>query len=94
MEHVSNDNGERQASAGQMLDDGHGRAALLLVESLVHSLVTRNLLNVADVKEILDGALDIGVEIDADSDHQSSTRRAVVLLSAISSSFQIDLSKT
>ncbi|QNM82797.1 hypothetical protein H8M03_12570 [Sphingomonas sabuli] len=47
-------------------DRGEGRAALLLVESLIHELIARSVLTLPTVLEILDVAIDAGAEMAAD----------------------------
>lgn len=39
--------------------DGHGKAALLLTESLIHGLIARSVLTVSDAVEIIEIAADI-----------------------------------
>lgn len=46
--------------------DAHGQAALLLVESLIHGLLARRLITVADAVEIVDVAAEVKVDVAGD----------------------------
>lgn len=73
--------------------DAHGQAALLLVESLLHTLVARSIVTLADATDVVTGAIDARIEITADrgdSDGDDATDRALSLLSAIRSSLTAD----
>lgn len=67
--------------------EAHGRAALLLVESLVHGLIERKLITVAHAVEIIDVAADVAGEID----HAAPGRKPETLLRAVSNSLRLDL---
>lgn len=41
----------------------HGQAALLLVESLIHGLIARSVLSVAEAIEIIETAADVELEL-------------------------------
>jgi hypothetical protein len=72
--------------------DGHGRAALLLVESLIHGLAERSILTVAEAVSIMETALDAQIAITDDAARPtSSMRQAGALLSALVESLRIDL---
>jgi hypothetical protein len=72
--------------------DAHGRAALLLVESLIHELVARSILSVAEAVSITEIALDAQIAITEDAaPDASSMPRAEALLSSLIQSLTIDL---
>lgn len=69
-----------------------GRAALLLVESLMHNLIARSAISLADAVEIIDVASD--VEADHLAEMATSNTRvpsALTLLMTIRESFALDL---
>jgi uncharacterized MnhB-related membrane protein len=77
-------------SAGDL--DPHGRAALLLVESLIHALVARSVLSVAEAVSIMEIALDAQIAITEDAALGASPMpRAEALLSSLIKSLTIDL---
>jgi hypothetical protein len=85
---------ESHSFAGAPSSDhyAHGRAALLLVESLIHGLTARSILSVAEAVEIVEIARDAQIAIDEDADAPSpSSQRAASLLSALMESLSIDL---
>lgn len=85
---TSNDN----TDAGVHRPDAHGQAAMLLVESLMHGLIARDVITVADAVEIVDIAAD--VRADAAADHAESPadyRKSLGLLQVISVSLSRDL---
>lgn len=57
--------------------DAHGRAAMLLIESLIHTLIESDLITVADAMEIVGTAIEVtadGAEDGADvSTHHAKT---------------------
>ena len=71
--------------------DAHGQAALLLTESLIHALVDKGQLSVADAVEVIETAADVKVEV-ATVAGESKTRmnESLVLLGKMSASFEID----
>lgn len=72
--------------------DAHGRAALLLVESLIHGLTARSVLSVAEAVSVMEIALDAQVAIADDAvQPTSSMRQATMLLSSLLDSLRIDL---
>lgn len=72
--------------------DFHGQAAILLVESLVHGLVARSLITVADAIEIVDNAADAQEEISFDAgDTPIQTASLSAILRSISATFATDL---
>lgn len=80
----SNDNSRTGAA-----DGSEGRAALLLAESLVHGLIARSVISVADAVEILDTASE--VEADQLVDSASEKQSALTRLAAIRISLARDL---
>lgn len=84
----SNDNGD----VGPQEADAHGEAAMLLVESVVHGLIARDVITVADAVEIVDVAAE--VKADTANEHGSpltNAQKSLGLLKAISSSLRRDL---
>lgn len=72
--------------------DAHGQAALLLVESLIHGLLARSLISVADAVEIVEVASEVKVEVAVDlGDSPANLRRSLSLLTAISDSLRRDV---
>jgi hypothetical protein len=72
--------------------DAHGRAALLLVESLIHGLTAHGVLSSTEALEIMEIALDAQVAIADDIGRPTpSMRRATSLLSSIVESMKTEL---
>lgn len=72
--------------------DAHGQAALVLVESLIHGLLERSVLTVADAVEIIDVASDIQADVAEAADGAGAKMwRSHSLLAAMSSSLARDL---
>lgn len=83
---VTNDN-----AAAVHGPDAHGQAALLLVESLIHGLLERRLITVADAVEIVDVATEVKLDVAGDlGDSPANLRKSLALLAAISSSLVRD----
>ncbi len=86
---TANDNGA--APTGAPGPDAHGQAALLLVESLLHSLIARSVLSVEQAIEVVEVAADVKGEIAADrGDSAATLRRSLVMLDAIVASLKFD----
>ena len=69
------------------MPDAHGHAALLLAESLIHGLIERSILSVADVIDIIETADSVQVEVaEAADGHGAPMWRAHALLSSIARS--------
>lgn len=86
----SNDNVQRPALH---VADAHGQAALLLVESLVHGLIARALITVADAVEIVDVAAEVKADVGDDrGETPVQMRKSLDLLDAIGSSLRRDMS--
>lgn len=89
---ISNDNGEAHCSDARPVVDGQARAAILLVESLIHGLIERNLISVSDALDIIETAAAANAEINADNGpHPARLRDATTVLGSISSSLQCDI---
>lgn len=69
----------------------HGRAAILLVESLIHGLIARDVITVADAVEIVDVAAQVTTDISDDPDSSAAgVWEPVELLNAIGTSLRLD----
>ena len=73
--------------------DAHGQAALLLAEAILHALVEKGTLTIAEAIAVTSTAAEIKVEV-AELAHESRARmeRSLSLLAAISLSLKSDLS--
>lgn len=72
--------------------DAHGQAAMLLVESLLHGLIDRRVISVADAVEIVDVAVEVKRDIGEDlGDSPATLKRSVTMLQAISSTLKQDV---
>lgn len=91
MNEHTNDNLGYPAAPRSPEPDAHGQAAMLLVESLIHGLVDRQVLSVADAVEIVEAAADVKAEIASDmGDSPETMRRSLTMLAAISESLRLD----
>ncbi|WP_380872423.1 hypothetical protein ACFB49_33600 [Sphingomonas sp. DBB INV C78] len=94
MDEFPNDNGEQRDDRNRLEPDAHGQAALLLVESLIHSLVARSIISVADAIEIVEVAADVESDFAADAGEPSTNvSPSLALLNALGSSLKFDLPK-
>lgn len=85
----SNDNTDLDAAHGP---DAHGEAAMLLIESLIHGLISRQVLSVADAVDIVDTAIEVKIDGAADrGDSPASLRQSLGLLDAIGNSLSRDV---
>lgn len=87
-------NDEAAAAAPRIPDleaeaEAFGRAALLLVESLIHGLVARAIITIEDAIEIAEVAAEAKDEADG-ADH-AGRPTALTMLAAIAASLRIDL---
>jgi len=72
--------------------DAHGQAAMLLVESLIHGLIARSVISVADAVEIVEIAADVKADIGAEiGDTPATLRRSLTMLEAIGKSLSLDI---
>ena len=71
--------------------DAHGQAALLLAESLIHTLVENSTLTNVEAVELIRIAAEVKVEV-ATAAHESDGRmqESLALLSKMASSFETD----
>lgn len=72
--------------------DAHGQAALLLIESLIHTLIARSVITVSDAIEIVEVAVEVRRDVGADrAETEGALARAMTLLENISQSLRLDL---
>ena len=65
---------------------------MLLVESLIHGLIARSVINVADAVEIVDVAAEVKADIAEElGDSPATMEKSLALLGAISASLRPDL---
>ena len=89
---TSNDNDGARADGRLRGPDAHGQAAMLLVESLIHGLVARSLISVADAVEIVGIAAEVKEEVAADlGDSAATMKKSLTILGAIRTSLNNDL---
>jgi len=91
MADITNDIHAYPAVARPREPDAHGQAAMLLVESLIHGLVSRSVISVAEAVEIVDIAAEVKADIAADlGDSPATMHRSLSLLTSISASLERD----
>ena len=84
--------GGARADPGLREPDAHGQAAMLLVESLIHGLIARSVISVADAIEIVDVATEVKADIaEGLGDSPATMRKSLALLGAISASLMRDV---
>lgn len=72
--------------------DAHGQAAMLLVESLIHTLIARSVITVPDAIEIIEVAAEVRRDVGADhAETEATLARSITLLENISQSLRLDL---
>ena len=92
VEPTSNDNDVAYAAGDATSPDAHGQAAMLLVESLIHGLVARSVISVAEAIEIVDVAAEVKVDIAEElGDTPATLQKSLAMLSAIGRSLRNDL---
>ena len=80
------------AAAADDEPDAHGRAALLLVESLIHGLTARSVLSVGEAVSIMEIALDAQIAVADDAAQPTpSMQAATTLLFSLTESMKLDL---
>jgi hypothetical protein len=80
------------ANDSSKVSDAYGQAALLLVESLLHALIARAVINVEDAVEIVETAAEVQSEIDAElGDRPAMIGKSLAILGAISTSLRQDI---
>jgi len=88
-----NDNEQPEPHVLWSSPDPHGQAAMLLVESLLHGLIGKSIISVADAVEIVDAASEVKEQIAADlGDTPRAKMKSLSLLDAISISLRSDMS--
>lgn len=91
-EPVSNDNDVARADGRLRGPDPHGQAAMLLVESLMHGLVARSVISVADAVEIVGIAAEVKEAVAADlGDSRATMVESLAILDGIQASLANDL---
>lgn len=90
MDKPTNDN---NAFNGALLEsDAHGQAALLLVESLIHGLIARQVIRVEDAVDIISIAVETAEESAGDPENShAAMQKSLTMLKAISRSLSHDL---
>ncbi len=87
---TSNDNTSSDNGAGP--SDAHGQAAILLVESLIHGLIARQVISVVDAVEIVNIAAEVKADLAAElSEPVATLRKSLDVLDAISKSLGHDV---
>lgn len=72
--------------------DSLGQAAILLVESLIHGLIARDVISVAAAVEIIDVATDVQAEVEAEAvATPADPRTPLAILESIGASLARDL---
>lgn len=91
---TSNDNDFAPQSVGLAQPEAHGRAALLLVESLIHGLCEDSTLTAGRAVEIAERAVDVEADHAEAADGAGAPMwRSHALLSVIAGSFRADTDK-
>lgn len=91
---TSNDNQPARARGDQRTPDAMGQAAILLVESMLHGLIARNVITVADAVEMVEIAVEVKEECAAElGDTEAVMERSLALLGSIHASLSGDLPK-
>lgn len=86
-----NDNDPAREASPPIEPDAHGQAAMLLVESLIHGLVARSVLSVAEAVEIVEIASEVKQGVAAElGDSPATLRRSLALLESIAASLKMD----
>lgn len=81
----------RSPSPGRAEPDAHGQAALLLTESLVHSLLGKASLTNAEAIEVIETAQDVMSEVGTSSGESARRiQEALHLLSRMAARFKTD----
>jgi hypothetical protein len=89
---LSNDNEPVRPVARFEEPDAHGQAAMLLIESLIHGLIARSVIQVEDAIDVVTVAIDVKMEIAADrGDTQDTIDKPLGLLLAIRESLGTDV---
>ena len=87
-----NDNDPKSMGLLAHASDPHGQAALVLVESLIHGLVERDVLTTEDAVEIIDAAKDLQADIAEEADGAGAKLwQSHTLLTAMADSLRGDI---
>lgn len=82
---------DKRAAEAMRGPDAHGQAAMLLVESLIHGLISKQLITVAEAVEIVETASDVKIDKAVDlGDSTANLVESLKLLEAISVSLSRD----
>ena len=72
--------------------EAHGQAALILIESLIHGLVSRSVLTLADTLDIVDTAVEVQADYIAEAEGTTHERAvSQSLLTRIATSLRLDI---
>lgn len=83
---------DARASPFTATSEANGQAAILLVESLIHGLISKSVISVAEAVEIIEIAADVTSEIAIKEDGSHATAgKSFTLLSAIAGSLRHDI---
>jgi len=83
--------GDKEAARLIRGPDAHGQAAMLLVESLMHGLISKQVISAAEAIEIVDIASDVKVDKAVDlGDSTANLVESLKLLDAVSASLSRD----
>ncbi|HEU0071580.1 MAG TPA: hypothetical protein VFS04_09810 [Alphaproteobacteria bacterium] len=94
MSEISNDNNGALSGSRPTESDPHGQAALLLIESLIHSLIACSVISLEEAIDIVDVAVDVQTDIaDEPPAGRRKVRDALELLRALKASLSLDLSE-
>lgn len=75
--------------------DAHGQAAMLLVESLIHGLIEKKVITVADAVEVVNTATEVKIETGRElGDTAATLQKSIWLLEAVSTSLSRDVPNT
>lgn len=90
----SNDNHHEteKMGIGSGIPDAHGQAALVLAESLIHVLIERKVLTVADSMDVLETAMEVQSDVAIAADgHGPRMWLSHALLSSMATSLKYDM---
>lgn len=86
-----NDNNPLPTPMAEQNGEPHGRVAMLLAESLIHGLIARSVLSIADAIEIVGIAAEVLEETSIEKGDTAETlAKSLAILDAIRASLSID----
>ena len=92
VEHISNDNHMADVGKSMRAADAHGQASILLIESLIHALVVRSIIDANDAVEIVGVAVEVIEDLVTETgDPLGTLTKSLTLLRSIRSSLTLDL---